>query len=522
MSFAGRIKYNSIIVDFVRQWSDFAVRKAQNQAISRSAARVRETLNFANQDLIQAIRERLTAQELAELLQFYEYAKGGLSFEFIRDRGLGGFWSFEKTLNNNDELSGTFTRTHVANSDSYIDPSTGLLTFAGAADTPRYPAGKYGHGILIEGSRTNLIQNQGMDHADWTKAGADVDDNTTDLLDPAGGNNADKITSTSAGALIADLDAGVAVGTNDGVFSIWIRCMSGEVEGDIRLTDLSGAPLLATQDYTATPEWQRIQVVYENAGDPTANWSWGIVIDLDAQDLYVYAPQAEAGADVLFASNTILTAGATVTRNDELLLDAAANVVNNLKGTYEFWFKPEWIYNKNASAVLLWVQNSGDAARHSSIAALSTGNFEFRVYNGAGVAIEITASSAGISQDTWHYLVCTYDTTIANGLKIYIDGALAATSTNDAFVPEEIGTSISIGATAAGANEAFCVFDERLIRKDVLPASTIAQIYQQGVGLGEIRNRWAAVALIDPDFVEEQLKGINRYNFRLPMEEILS
>ena len=521
MSFAGRIIYNSIVFDFVRQWSDFAVRKAQHQAISRSAARIRETLNFANQDLIQARRERITAQELAELLQFNEYAKDGSSFEFLRDRDFGGYWNFEKTLNNNDEVAGTFTRTHVANSDSYIDPSTGLITFAGAADTPRYPGGKYGHGIIVEGSRTNIVQNQGMDHADWVKTNFTVSDNdTTELLDPAGGNNADKITAAANNAT-AILTPAVAVGTDDGAFSVWIACPSGTVAGSIIIDDDSDSNT-TTQAFTATPEWQRIQVVYENIGDPSDNWQVTIKIDTSADVLYIYGPQLEVGADVLFMSNFILTAGATVTRNDELLLYAAANIVNKLKGSIGFWFKPEWIYNKHANACLLWIHDSGDAGRHTSIYALSTGNLEYRVYDGTGTANEIVFSMSGISQDTWHHLFFTYDTTIANGLKIYIDGALVATDTNDAFVPEVIGTSIALGATAAGGDESFCEFDEVIIRKDVLPVSTINQIYQQGVGLGEIRNRWASVALTNPDFLEEQLKGINRYNFQLLMEEILS
>ena len=304
MSFAGQIEYNGIVINFVRQWNNFAIRKAQKQAISRSAAGIRETLNFANQDFIQAVKERLTAQELAELLQFYEFARDGSSFIFIRDRGMGAYWNFEKTLNNNDENPLTFTRTAGDSSNaSYIDPSTGLLTFEDTADTPRYPAGKYGHGLIIEGSRDNMILNHDMDHADWVKSNITVGADTTEVSDPAGGNNADKLTASAANGTVT-LATTVDVSTDDGVFSVWVRCPSGTVEGEIVIRDES-AVLVVTQAFTATPDWQRIQVVYENGGDPSDNWGFVIQIDTDTEIIYVYGPQGEAGSDVLFASNYI-------------------------------------------------------------------------------------------------------------------------------------------------------------------------------------------------------------------------
>lgn len=644
MSKAGEIEYNSIKILFERAWNSFSAPKMQHQAVTRSAAKIRETLNFANQDLVSAGRDRLSAQEVLELLEWYDYVRGGLSYTFLRDRDLGGFWAFEKTLKNNDELAGTFTRTAGDSSNaSYIDPSTGLLTFENTLNTPRYSAGKYGHGVIIEGARDNDILNQDLDHADWVKANITVSGDTAEILDKAGGNNADKLTASAANGT-ATLTTALDVGTDDGAFSVWIAAPTGSIEGEIRITDDSDT-VTGTTTFTATQTWQKIQVAYENAGDPSDNWQVVIQIDTDTEIIYVFLPNLEVGADVLFASNTIrgdlgselmpnqvdrdfsdasawanvdldtydetgdltiaasaqnqyctcpvasapttigerykmtfdvanivdtwtiksfdgtqsigtvsangagqdLTWKATTTggyrivsdeatseadfdnftlqritskRNDELLLYAAANVVNNLKGSYGFWFKPEWIYNKHAGAVLLWVDDSGDAARHSSIAALANGNLEFRVYNGAGVAIEVTFSLSGITQDNWHYITCTYDTTISNGLKIYVDSALGATSSNDAFVPEVIGTNIAIGATTAGASESFCVFDEIKIRKDVMSLSQIRSVFNRGRGAGIRRNRWT-LALTDPNFNPVWSAG-NRYGFLMRGEEVIT
>ncbi len=523
MSFAGRITYNSINVDFVRQWNNFAVRKAQNQAISRSAARVRETLNFANQDLIRAVKERLTAQELAELLQFYEFAKDGSSFIFLRDRDLGAYWNFEKTLNNNDENALTFTRAAgTASNASYIDPSTGFITFEDTINTPRYGSGKYGHGLVIEGARTNFIQNQGMDHANWVKTNFTVSDNdTAEIIDPAGGNNADKITAAANNGNA--VYTGPAVSTDDGVFPVYIACPSGTVEGEIIIRDGS-AVVVTTVPFTATPEWQRIQAVYENVGDPSDNFELVIRIDTSGDIIYVFGPQGEAGADVLFASNFILTAGGTKTRNAERAILAPTNIIGNEKGTIMLWFKPEFqIFNKHASQFLYSHADSGGGDIHSKIVIDSTGRLECTINDTLGNAVTALASITSVfTVGEWAHIAMTYDSTISNGVKAYYDGALLATSTNDAFVPKANQDFFNIGTNRIGGFHAFGVFDEKTIRKDVLPGSMIAQVAAQGVGLGEIRNRWPSVALSNPDFLEEQLKGINRYNYILDMEELIS
>ena len=523
MSFAGQIEYNSIKVSFVRQWNNFAIRKAQNQAISRSAARVRETLNFANQDLIQAVKERLTAQELAELLQFYEFAKDGSSFIFTRDRDLGAYWNFEKTLNNNDENALTFTRTAgTAKNASYIDPSTGLLTFEDTLNIPRYDSGKYGHGLVIEGARTNIIQESEDFTVTWTVNQATIADNTTDVTDPAGGNDAGKLTATSNNGFI-NYQTAVAIGADDGTGAIFIRCASGTVAGKLKL--LSSTSLeLANLDVIATPEWQRVQVPYENA-TPGNNWMLRLQIDTSGEILYIYGGQLEVGSDVLFASNYIqATDAATKTRNADRAKLAPTNIVGNSKGTIMLWYKPEiQVFNKHALIILYEHGDSGGGDIHSRIVIENTGNFLCGLRSSTGS--EITAGGSLTSAFTageQAHIAFTYDSTISNGIKAYYNGVLLGTSTNDPFIPAFNQDFFNIGTNRIGGFHAFGIIDEPLIRKDVLPGSMIAQVAAQGVGLGEIRNRWPAVALSNPDFLEEQLKGINRYNFALNMEEVLS
>ena len=523
MSFAGQIEYNSIIVNFVRQWNNFAVRKSQNKIINRAASGVKEELNFYNIDFIQAVKERLTAQELAELLQFYEFAKDGSSFIFLRDRDMGAYWGFEKTLNNNDENALTFTRTAgTAKNASYIDPSTGLLTFEDTVDTPRYDSGKYGHGLIIEGARTNLVQESEDFTVTWTTSNVTIADDTTEVTDPAGGNNAGKLTATAANGFL-EYPTGVAIGTDDGAGSIYVRCPSGTVAGKIILINSNGVELTSV-DFTATPEWQRVQVSYTNA-TPGFNWNLRVLIETNTEILYIYGGQVEVGADVLFASNYIqATDAATKTRNAERAKLAPTNIIGNLKGTVMFWFTPEVQAIANHAGLVLFEHgDSGGGDIHSKISIDTSGRLLVQTWDALGNSIDALESiGAAFTAGEPAHIAMTYDSTISNGVKGYYDGVLLKTSTNDAYVPIANQDFFNIGTSRVGGAPAFGIFDEILSRQDVLPGSSVAQIHAQGVGLGEIRNRWPAVALSDPDFLEEQLKGINRYNVVISMEEVLS
>ncbi len=647
MSFAGQIEYNSIIVNFVRQWNNFSVSKNQTRASLRSGAGIKEYLNFFNQDFIQAVKERLTAQELAELLQFYEFAKDGSSFIFTRDRGLGAYWNFEKTLNNNDENALTFTRTAgEASNASYVDPSTGLLTFEDTLNIPRYGSGKYGHGLVIEGARTNLcFESETLDGVDWSVTNITVAQDTTEVLDPAGGNNATKCTSTAADAIITYLTE-TASNTLDITNSIYVRCASGTVAGDIKVVDSVGG-IEATTDFIATPEWQRVQVLKENSTG-AGNIALRVQIDPDATVLYLYGAQIEAAADNLFASNyiksdlgselmpnqvdrdfsgasawadfnldaydetgdltllssaanqyctcpvasapttigqtykmtfdvannssnwviksfdgtqtigTISTNGAQVliwtatttggyrvvagstitagdfdnftlqkitkTRNADRAKLAPTNIIGNLKGTIMMWIKPEiQVFNEHPGFFLYEHGDSGGGDIHSRFAVNSSGQLLAGVTDALGNEVATNVSIESLfTAGEWAHVAMTYDSTISNGVKAYYNGTLLDTTANDAFVPKAQQDFFNIGTNRVGNLPAFGIIEEILIRKDVLPGSMIAQIFQQGVGLGEIRNRWPSVALSDPDFLEEQLKGINRYNVILNLEEVLS
>jgi hypothetical protein len=113
----GRITYNSIDIDFDREWNSFNLLKAGNLSKVDGMSGVGQTVFFFDRDLITATKSRLSGKETIQLDEFFEYTKDGSSFLFERDRDLGTFINFEgKSPDTNDETTGTFTRTNVADS----------------------------------------------------------------------------------------------------------------------------------------------------------------------------------------------------------------------------------------------------------------------------------------------------------------------------------------------------------------------------------------------------------------------
>lgn len=520
MSYLPRIIYNNINIDLVRKWHSFQDDNINRMSTVITAAGIEEDLIYFNRDLIEAFRRNITAQEIIELRQWYEYIKNGASFELLRDVDLGTMIGFEgKTLKDINEVDATFTRALTTDSSSYLDPSTGLLTFVNTVNIARFPAGKFGSGVLIEGARTNIITRSESFNLSWTKADISVAADTTETKDPFGNNNAERLSASSPNGTIT-FGTSTSIGSDDAVFSVWLKLRSGTDNIPISIRS-SSAGELATTTATVTPTWQRFQIAYEGVS-PGGNWQARIEIPGVLDVIYAFAGQLEVGSDVLFASRYIkANAGSSVSRGVDKLLYATANVVNQEKGTVAFWINSEWIYNKHSNATLF---DSRDTFRHFSIVFLSGGNIEIRMdrNNSSTIGAGVGPSGSSLGQNAWHHIAATYDSTISNSLKLYLDGVKLGTSSNDAFVPNPVGTNYAIGSQTGGSAPAFAVFDDFFIRKDVLNDSDILSIFNRGVGLGEQRNRWSALKLVEPTFNPVRKAGVNRYDFHLLAKEELT
>jgi len=117
-------------------------------------------------------------------------------------------------------------------------------------------------------------------------------------------------------------------------------------------------------------------------------------------------------------------------------------------------------------------------------------NLQMRKTDGTSAVINETFSVSGIiTRNTWHHIAMTLDSTIANGGKLYIDGTLRFTSTNDAFSAAKLGTNFSLGSYLSSPySMAFAEFDELATDKiiglgSILSDDEILNIYNKPGGL---------------------------------------
>lgn len=524
----GRIKYNSINLDFDREWNGFNLLKAANLSKVDGMSGVGQTVFLFDRDFITATKSRLTGKETIQLDEFFEFTKDGTSFLFERDRDLGAFIKFEgKSPDTNDETTGTFTRTNVADSAYYLDRSTNLVTAVDVADTARYPEGKFGDGILVEATQTNIITHPSVFGAPWIATNITVNADSAEVDDPAGANDADKLTA-SAGNGEVEFETTTAVGSTDAVFSVYLKSDTGTVTGTLIIeSDVDGT--LATQAISVTPNgndgngWERFSVVYESAGSPAGNYDVILRIITNTEIMYAWGACLEVGTDTLFPSSVIgATSTSSITRNAEKLLYSTTNIIDEDQGSVGMWFKPQWIYDKHPTACLF--HSGADATnQHLSLVITSSGAWEFKLFrNNSTNAFSLINTASAISQNTWHHVVATWDATASsNMLKLYVDGSLLAQGLSGPITASSVGTNIGVGSFNDGVSPANCIFDEFFILKNVLSLSEVTHIYNLGNGLGIRRNRWTAVELIEGNYSPDETFA-SRYNMSIRMREVLT
>ena len=93
------------------------------------------------------------------------------------------------------------------------------------------------------------------------------------------------------------------------------------------------------------------------------------------------------------------------------------------------------------------------------------------------------SQSQALTQDAWAHLVCTWDSTISNGGKIYKDGSLIGTSSNSAFNVSEIEDTIAVGSDLDGTVQFNGEIDELEIDDRVWSAAEVLAVFNLPNGL---------------------------------------
>lgn len=521
-----RLKYNSIHVDLPRRFNAFEASIDVDYSDNRSAYGVTERLLFASQWQIKASRRMLENSDINKLRRFFEGVKDGTSFEFWRDYEFGDYISFDgKSLETiNSRLQSTFTRSGTVG--TFVDPDTGYVTNIATADTPRYEAGKFGRGVLIEPSSTNLlVRSEEFDNASWVKTTTTVTANVTEVLDPAGGNTADKLDFTVATTsfIIQTSGTNPATTTTPFTFSVWLRSASGNLTVAIGMAQ-SGSVVGSGATLAVNTNWQRFTVTQ------AASWNTGLPVQCliqdggGAVDIYAWGAQLDQKN---FATSYIPTTSATVTRNADRLEYTTSHFFPNTeqrKFSISFWVKPLFVWNDATSKFLFLVDSSIAATYMCLIAINASNNLVFEVRQSDNTNRSTTGSSASAFTTTaFHHVCATCDTTVANALNIYVDGALHSTSSiTNPFTPAPATSNIGIGMDTGGGTLAAGIYDDIAVYLRTLTAAEVADIYNKGTGINARRNYWSALRLRNPVFSPQEIFGSDRWNSDLEFEEVLT
>lgn len=155
--------------------------------------------------------------------------------------------------------------------------------------------------------------------------------------------------------------------------------------------------------------------------------------------------------------------------NNESLSSAAAGL-KPTTGSYSFWFR------SNAASPDTF---RGVIGREGAIFIFIYGTTSvLRIYGLGSEGVMIDAGT-GWQDGQWHHVVLTFDLGVTNGVKLYIDGVSAGTSTWNT----DSANGLSIGSRSGFAQAYTGDMDEIGVWSRVLTVDDVAELFNGGAGL---------------------------------------
>ena len=135
-------------------------------------------------------------------------------------------------------------------------------------------------------------------------------------------------------------------------------------------------------------------------------------------------------------------------------------------------------------SVSLWVKSSGFGASYRLLCASQQKWSLFAFDNVLGsydwAAVAFKSTGVNIADGNWHHCVLTYNSGVANGSNIYLDGSLSLN-----FTCTSSGTAqpLKMFSDAVSSQNASCSIDEVGIWSRNLSSGEVTQLYNSGAGL---------------------------------------
>lgn len=377
---------------------------------------------------------------------------GKLSAGMGVDSDCTALFHFDGSLNSHKGLTPAFTRASVA---YYLSDGTQV-----AADVPRFEAGKFGKGVLIEGSMTNLLTaNQSSVETDLTGFSAASCTLTRDTGTKRAGTASAKCvcTGNNQGFNLAlpTLSANFAY-----VLSAWVLAPAGQ--SMLMYASDNVDKWIASAYFTGTGIWQYVTAV--GSTDAHVTGCSMSVMTATAANVTFYADCMQIEQKGYATSWQI---GGTA-RNAEVLTVPTAGVFTKGNWTIGMVFKP---INNVTGQHVLWQYRID--ANNSAILFIYAGALYLQVFS-AGTVYQITGATVAVggvytivtSGDGAHIRMCM------NGVQVgpdtvYVEpvGVLPATM------------SVGCSSDVAGL-ESDCIIDELRIDKIAHTAEEVASWYK--------------------------------------------
>ena len=483
-----------------------------------------ETLEFFEQDYIEAMMGHITPQDIEVLRQWYQYVRNGSSFGLALDRDLLFYTGFEGGVpETNDQIPFTVSR---AGSKYYINPDTGLVTEA-PANNLCLPTGKYGRGVQVEQQFANLLTySENFQNAAWVKSGVTVTDGSY-MKGPKGGTEADKLAFAASGDTITQTTA-TAIGSDDGTFSIWLKLYdNADLTLNLNIIRSDTSAILATATVTPTGAWVRYTVTFDNSPPPPDGGNWVVQLQkfgTGAANVLAWGAQFELG---LWESSYIVTTSAAVTVvSDSCNCSLCVSPMNwpNLqtRGTLSLWLSFPIIQSSMpVSKKIIRFYEDGLLDSQAYLWLNSSGKLALRMnkIQSATELTSVTDTTTTMAANTFYHIAVTWDMPNKT-LKIYNNGVLKATTTMTYYGLSDIFTTLYIGHDTS--DRFGFVIDELFLRQDVLSDIEISYLYSRGKALGYQRNYWSTMRLANKEYNPIRQLASERYNFNLQAYEVMT